>query len=154
VKRLLQLQREIRELNKKFAPPPSPPDCARALIADLWSAVTLIVLFHGHGWNNSSDGLEEIVRLLGIPEFVEWNWNTPGVEDAVCKLYFENIGTKLRALVEERGGQWMDDGTMGFFTDELKSLYSEIPAGLKHKYSLPREFVDFRSRAEALVEQK
>ena len=74
MRRLLELQRQIRELKKEFAPPPSPPDFAQALRADLWSAWILIILFHSHGWNQSSDGLEEIVRLLGIPEFVEWNW--------------------------------------------------------------------------------
>ena len=154
MKRLLELQRQIRELNQKFAPPPSPPDSARALIADWWSAVTLIVLFHGDGWNNSSDGLEGIVRLLGIPEVVEWNWSLPGVEGAVCKLFYENTLMKLRALVEGRGGKWPDDKSIGFFNDELKALYTEIPAALKHRYSLPREFVDFHSRAEALVKQK
>jgi len=102
----------FRTVCKEFAPPPSPPDSAQALLADLWSAWILIIQFHCHGWKQSSYELEEIVRLLGIPEFFEWNWNIPGVKDAICKLCYERIQMKLRDLVERRGGKWQDDGTM------------------------------------------
>jgi hypothetical protein len=126
VRRLLWLQRQTRELKKEFAPPPSPPDSAEALKADLWSSWLLIILFHSHGWKHSSDGPEEILRLLGIPEVVKWNWNVPAVKDAVDKLCHESIRT-LQDLVERRGGKWPDDETKLFFNYELQSLYSESP---------------------------
>jgi hypothetical protein len=147
--RLLELQRQVRELKEEFAPPPSPPDSAHALIADLWSAWILIVL-HSHGWRNSSDGLEEIVRLLGIPEIIEWNVNLPGVEDALCKLCRERILLKLRTIVDGRGGKWPDDETIVFINDDLESLCSDIPVELKEKDRLPSEYLEFYSRAEAL----
>jgi hypothetical protein len=153
VKRLLELQRQIRELKKQYAPPPSPPDSAQALIGDVWATWILIVLYHSHGWKNSGDGLEEIVRLLGIPEFVEWNLNVPGVEDAVYELCYERILMKLRALVEGRGGKWPNDKSIDFFNDEFASLYFEIPSKLKNAHRLPGEFVELYSRAEALFAQ-
>ena len=153
MRRLLELQRRTLQLKKKLAPPPAPPGSSRALIADLWSTLILIVLFHSHGWQHSSDGLEEIVRLLGIPEFVEWNWNLPGIKDEVYKLCLEKIVMKLSALVEARGGKRPDHETVGFFNDEIASLYSEIPIDLKKKYFLPTEFVGFYARDKALFEQ-
>jgi hypothetical protein len=101
VRRLLELQRQIREFQKEFAPPPLPPDSAQALISDLWSTWILIVLYHSHGWQHS-DGPEEIVRLLGIPESIEWNWNVPGIKDAFCKLCYERKLMKSWILVEGR----------------------------------------------------
>jgi hypothetical protein len=154
MRRLLELRRQIRELKKKFAPPPSPADSSQALIADLLSTWILIVLFHSHGWQHSSDGLAEIVRLLGIHESVEWNWNVPGVKDAVCELCYERILMKLSALVEGRGGKRPDHETMDFFNDEIVSLYSEIPIELKNKHRLPGGFLELYSRAEALFEQR
>jgi hypothetical protein len=153
MRRLQELQRRTLELKKEFAPMPAPPDSSRALIADLWSAWILIALFHSHGWQHSSDGLEEIVRLLGIPEFVEWNWNVSGVKDAVYKLCSERMMMKLWPLVEARGGKRPDHEVVGLFNDETASLYSEIPMELKKKYRLPIEFVEFCSRGKAIFEQ-
>jgi hypothetical protein len=153
VRRLLELQRQIRELKKEFAPPPSPPDSAQALRADLWSTWILIILFHSHSWNRLSDGLEEIFRLLGIAEVVNCDLNIPGVNATLNKLLCKCILTNLRDLVERRGGKWPNDEVKLFFNDDMELLYSEIPVELKNGYCLPRELVDFYSRVEALVEQ-
>ena len=120
----------------------------------MWSAVTLIVLVNSHDWDNSSDGFAEILRLLGIPYILKWNFGFPGVDDAVCKLCHERILMKLRALVEGRGGKWPDDEKVHFFNVELETLYSEIPLGMKKKYWLPAEFAEFYSRAKELFEKK
>jgi hypothetical protein len=152
VRRLLALQRRTLELKREFAPPASRADSAQALIADYWSTWILIVVFYSHGWKYSSDGLEEIVRLLGIPEFVEWNWNVPGVKDAVCKLFYERMLLKLSALVEGRSGKRLDHEKIGFFNDKIASLYSAIPIELKKKYCLPTELVELYSRKKALFE--
>lgn len=150
MRRLLELQRRVRELKQEFAPSPSPPDFAQALIGDLWSAWILTVLSNSHAWKRSCDGPEEIVRLLGIPQFFEGDWNAPGVKDCACKLFCEHIQRKLRAIVKSRGANWPDDKPIDFFNDEVVSLYSEIPVELKKRYGLPGDFVEFYFRAEAL----
>ena len=43
------------------------------------------------------------------------------------------------------------DEMIGFFNDEIESLYSEIPVELKEKYRLPSEFVGFYSRDRSFI---
>jgi len=153
MRRLLALERHVRELKQKFAPPPSPPpDSVEALEDDLRLACVLIVHFHHHGSTSPSDRLPEVLESIGLPEFFNSNWNYPGVADAVCRQFWVRTWTAVRALVERRGGTWDWDNNQSkaCLTRELEKLYSEMPLGLKDEYGLPSEFAEFSRRAAAL----
>jgi hypothetical protein len=138
LRRLRELERQIRELKKEFAPPPSPPpDSTAALAGDLLWARLIIVLFHNRGWTGANDRLQEIVSVIGMPEFLESNWNTPGVAEAIYNQFQEKTKIALGALIARRGGT-------------LESLYTEVPPEIKNEVGLPSEFVEFSRRAAAL----
>jgi hypothetical protein len=153
VRRLLALERRTLELIKQFPPPPSAlPDTADKLVEDSFWALSLIVLYHHEGSSDANDILEEVLRSVGMPEILKWNFNLPGVADAFSKEFHEKTMTALRALVEKRGGKRPNDETP--LTVELEPLYSEIPTKLKNEYGLPTEFAEFYSRAAALFGDK
>ena len=152
---LLRLERATRELREKFPPPPTaPPDTVERLVEDFGWALNLIVLYHHEGWSDTNDRLEEVLRSVGMPEILKWNFNLPGVADAFSKEFHEKTMIALRALVEKRKGKRHNDETNTPLTVELEPLYSEIPTKLKNEYGLPTEFAEFYRRAAALFKDK